>query len=357
MLDNGRKEHDSGRKEHDSLRKRLALAIHVLRTGQDSSHARSLIPAITPQEVAEAKIFFPMDKFFIFGHARSGTTLLARLIRLHPEIHCNYQAHFFTRPPLLQSLVSDKEVETWLSRRSNRWNHGRDLSAVVLRAVADYILECDARQAGKRIVGDKSPNSLNDGESVRLMHKVYPDGHLIYIIRDGRDTVLSHRFQAFIDSPQHLTREDLRIRDEFSRDPEPFLQGARSVFTERGIRKAAQGWVRNVVETNLTGKELYGEKYFFMRYEDLLRHPLEQMSRVWIFLDTNPLQPGLEAAVEAEIHENPDADWQQQKAREIAQPLHKGTHGTWREMFTPRDRQIFHEVAADTLNAWGYEVE
>ncbi len=95
-------------KTHDSLRKRLALAIRVLRTGQDSSHARSLIPAITPQEVAEAKIFFPMDKFFIFGHARSGTTLLARLIRLHPEVHCNYQAHFFTRPPLLQSLVSDK---------------------------------------------------------------------------------------------------------------------------------------------------------------------------------------------------------------------------------------------------------
>jgi hypothetical protein len=50
----------------DNARKRLALAMHVLRTGQDLPQARSQIPAITPQEVAEAKIFFPMDKFFIF---------------------------------------------------------------------------------------------------------------------------------------------------------------------------------------------------------------------------------------------------------------------------------------------------
>ena len=57
-------------------------------------------------EVAEARTFFPLEKFFIFGHARSGTTMLTRLIRLHPEVHCNYQAHFFTRPPLLESAGS-----------------------------------------------------------------------------------------------------------------------------------------------------------------------------------------------------------------------------------------------------------
>jgi hypothetical protein len=31
---------------------------------------------------------------------------LMRLVRLHPEVHCNYQAHFFTRQPLLKSLVN-----------------------------------------------------------------------------------------------------------------------------------------------------------------------------------------------------------------------------------------------------------
>ncbi len=152
-----------------------------------------------------------MPKFFIFGHARSGTTLLTRLMRMHPDVHCNYQAHFFSRPPLLKSLVSDPEVGAWLTRRSNRWNRGRDLSPVVLRAVSDFILERDARQAGKSIVGDKSPNSLLDDRAVRLLHDVYPDARLVFIVRDGRDAALSHRFQTFIDATQHMSKEDFQI--------------------------------------------------------------------------------------------------------------------------------------------------
>lgn len=312
------------------------------------------IPPITPEEVAEARLFFPCDKFFIYGHARSGTTMLARLVRLHPEVHCNYQAHFFTRPPLLQSLVTDPDVSAWLSRGSNRWNHGRDLSPVVLRAAADFILEREARPLGKRIVGDKSPNSLNDGESVRLMHNVYPDGYLIYIQRDGRDTVLSHRFQAFIDFPDQLSSEDLRLRDQFAQHPEPFLHGERSIFTEKAIRRAAEGWVRNVTETHQLGQELYANRYLALRYEDLLQKPWEEMSKVWNFLGANPAPEDVKQTLVSEIQHNPDADWQKEKAREIASPLQKGKQGNWREMFTARDKAIFKELAEETLMKWGY---
>jgi LPS sulfotransferase NodH len=99
--------------------------------------------------VAEIKQFFPRRKFFILGHARSGTTLLMRLVRLHPDVHCSYQAHFFTRPPLLKSLVNTPEAEEWLTRKSNRWNQGRDLSPLVLRAAADFIMERDAAREGQ----------------------------------------------------------------------------------------------------------------------------------------------------------------------------------------------------------------
>ena len=166
----------------DPFTSRLKAAARIMLGKKPPVTLRADIPAITPQGVAEAKTFFPMEKFFIFGHARSGTTMLTRLVRLHPEVHCNYQAHFFTRAPLLQGLVSDKEVGDWLARSSNRWNRGQDLSPVVLRAVADYILERDARREGAHIVGDKSPNSLLDGEAVILLHKVYPDARLIYIV-------------------------------------------------------------------------------------------------------------------------------------------------------------------------------
>jgi hypothetical protein len=339
--------------------KRLKQALHILIHGSRSSRPQREIPAITQDEVAEAKVFFPLEKFFIFGHARSGTTLLTRLIRVHPQVHCNYQGHFFTRAPLLEALVADPEVGAWLSRRSNRWNRGGDLSPLVLRAAADFILERDARLAGKSApgctVGDKSPNSLLDGEAVRKMVKVYPEARLIFIIRDGRDAAVSHRFQAFIDRQGHLTAEDKRIRQSFSQDPAPFLSGQRSIFTEKGIRQAAQGWSHNVTDTHQVAQQLLADRYIHLRYEDLLSQPWQEMCRLWAFLGVDVSARGLKDSLEAELEHNPDADWQQYKAAEIATSLSKGQRGTWRELFTARDRQIFKQTAGETLVTWGYE--
>ena len=334
---------------------RLKSAGRVLFHGEIENPAQREVPPISPEEVAEAKTFFPAEKYFIYGHARSGTTLLTRLVRLHPEVHCNYQAHFFTRSPLLESLVSDPEVGSWLGRRSNRWNHGRDLSPVVLRAVSDYIMEREARPLGKRIVGDKSPNSLLDGEAVYKLEKVYPDARLVYIVRDGRDAAVSHRFQAFIDTPQHLNSQDLAIRQAFSDDPQPFQTGKRSIFTDKALRSTAEGWVKNVVETDQAGRERFGDRYHCLRYEDLLASPWEVMSNLWAFLGADISLPGLQASLANELKENPDADWQQQKSSDIAGSLTKGQRGTWRELLTARDRQIFKEIAGETLIQWGYE--
>ncbi len=255
--------------------------------------------------------------------------------------------------------MADEEVGRWLARNSNRWNQGRDLSPLVLRCVSDFIMERDARRAGKAfpgcIVGDKSPNSLLDGQAVEKLVRVYPDARLVFIVRDGRDAALSHRFQAFIDRPQHLNREDLRIREDFIQDPSPFLSGRRSVFTEKALTLAAEGWVHNLVETNQTAKKLLEGQYLSLRYEDLLSQPWEQMRRLWSFLEADTSLPDLQAALETEMNSNPDADWQQQKAGDIAAALQKGKRGTWQELFTPRDRQIFKQVAGQTLTAWNYE--
>lgn len=342
------------------LTRRFSLACKVLLSGNLPQTQPREIPSITTQEVEEARQFFPLNKFFIYGHARSGTTLLARLIRLHPQVHCNYQAHFFTRQPLLESLVASSESGEWLARRSNRWNRGKDLSPVVLRAASDFIMERDARQEGKGgagcIVGDKSPNSLLDGESVKLTYKVYPDAYLIYIIRDGRDTALSHRFQNFIEHPESLSGEDKKILDDFTSDPQQYLSGQRSIFTDKAINQAARGWVRNVSETDQLGRQLYSERYFHLRYEDLLYDPFAEMIRLWAFLGVDKDAPGLKKAIETETGQNPDAEWQKQKASQVASPLQKGKSGSYKEIFTEKDKRVFTEIAGETLRAWEYEV-
>jgi Sulfotransferase family len=333
---------------------RFKSAARILLKGDSRKEKRNPISAITMEEVAEIKQFFPREKFFIFGHARSGTTLLMRLVRLHPEVHCNYQAHFFTRPPLLKSLLDTPEAEEWLTRKSNRWNRGGDLSPLVLRATADFIMERDAAKEGKRIVGDKSPSSTIHGQAVRDLHAVYPDAKLVYIVRDGRDVLISERIRNLVEESKFLKAEDKRIIEELRKDQTQFTNGTRSIFTETMIRRVANGWVKNVQETEAEGHRLFGENYFSLRYEDVLSHPFDEMQKLWRFLDVRT-DSSLENAIAEEMSSNPDEEWQAKRNEDLASFLPKGQAGNWQRLFTGPDKAIFKEVAGDMLIKWGYE--
>jgi hypothetical protein len=334
---------------------RIKSAARILLKGDSKKKKRDLIPNITSAEVAEIRQFFPREKFFIFGHARSGTTLLTRLARLHPEVHCNYQAHFFTRQPLLKSLVNTPEAEEWLTRKSNRWNQGGDLSSLVLRASADFILERDAAREGKMIVGDKSPSSTIHGQAVRDMNAVYPDAKLVYIVRDGRDVLISERFRNFVEESKFLSREDRQMITDLRKDQSQFTNGSRSIFTESVIRRVAKGWAANLNEIENEGRRLYGEQYLGIRYEDLLAAPFEEMSRIWKFLGVKNVEGSLVGQIKAEMSSNPDEQWQAERNEGIASFLPKGQAGNWSRLFTEKDKALFKEVAGEMLIKWGYE--
>ena len=342
-----------------NIRQRLTDAWDVLAHGAKVARKRASLPEITPEEIAEARAFFPMDKFFILGHSRSGNTLLMRLVRLHPEVHANYQATFFARPPGLASLVDSPEIGEWLSRKTNRWNRGRDMSARVLRAAADFIMESDARQAGsaKHIVGDKSPTTVTHGLAVRQMHKIYPDARMVYIVRDGRDVMVSDRFRNFVEE-KYLRRGDERLLADLRQNPQAFISGEKSIFTEDWLRSVHQGapsWRDNLVESESEGKRLYGGLYYPIRYEDVLARPLEEMTRLWKFLGVETVDPALEPLLRAEIADNPDQKWQAQRNQSIPAILAKGQPGSWRKFFTQRDREVFKEIAGELLVRWRYE--
>ena len=334
---------------------RFHSAARILLKGDSKKNKRGPIPAITPEEVAEIKQFFPRKKFFIFGHARSGTTLLMRLVRLHPEVHCNYQAHFFTRQPLLKSLVDSPETEEWLKRKSNRWNQGHDLSPLVLRAIADFIMERDAAKEGKHIVGDKSPSSTIHGQAVRDMHAVYPDEKLVYIVRDGRDVLVSERFRNFVEESKFLTSEDKHIIEDLRKDHSPFTNGTRSIFTEAFIRRVTRGWVTNLQEMEDEGIRLFSDNYFSLRYEDLLENPFDELTRLWRFLGVKKIDKSLSKQIKTEMESNPDEEWQAERNQRIASFLPKGHAGNWERLFTAKDKSIFKEIAGDMLVKWKYE--
>jgi len=334
---------------------RFKSAARILLKGEPKKKTRNSIPAITAEELAEIKEFFSREKFFVMGHARSGTTLLMRLLRLHEEVHCNYQAHFFSRKPMLKSLVDSPDIEEWLTRKSNRWNQGRDLSPLVLRAAADFIMLRDAVREGKHIVGDKSPSSTIHGQVVRDTHLIYPDAKIIYIVRDGRDVLISERFRNFVEESKFLTSEDKRIISDLRTDSAPFSDGRHSIFTEASIRNIAKRWVDDLNEIDSESKRLYGENYISLRYEDMLSKPFAELSRLWKFLAVKNIDTTLEQKLLQEMSSNPDEEWQAQRNEGIASFLPKGQAGNWQRLFTARDKALFKEIAGDVLVKWGYE--
>jgi hypothetical protein len=218
-------------------------------------------------------------------------------------------------------------------------------------------MEREARKLGKSIVGDKSPNNIFDGKSVHKLYSIYPDAKLIYIARDGRDTVLSSRFQSFIDFQEELDDEDLRIREDFIYHPDQFLNGSRSIFTRQSLINGARSWVHNMEETESVGTERFGENYCSFKYEDLISNTIKEMNRIWEFLGVDPDFPNKEEIILNEFNRNPDAEWQRHQERDLVANVKKGKSGSWRELFTEQDKEIFQEIAGDTLAAWGYKTE
>jgi hypothetical protein len=314
----------------------------------------SEISPITPQQLAAIQGIFPLKKFFIFGHPRSGTTLLMRMMCIHPEVHCNRGGHFFTRNVDATRTLSSGEIWNWLEKRSNHWTVGQNMETPLVRAVFDFFMESEARRLGKRVIGDKTPNT-NNGEAVVRLHNLYPDACLVFIVRDGRDAVLSHRFQYFIDNPEFLKPADLRIRADYSRDNTPYFEKKRSLFTPEALRYEIEMWVKNVMETDQMGKELYGEQYTCVRYEDFLKNPVESLRQIWTMLGVLADFPEMESKVLAAIKHNPGAADQQKKEEKIASRLVRGKQGGWKELFTPADRELFKSIAGQTLIKWGYE--
>jgi hypothetical protein len=256
---------------------------------------------------------------------------------------------------LLKSLVDSAEIEEWLTRKSNRWNQGRDLSPLVLRAASDFIMEREAVKEDKRIVGDKSPSSTIHGQAVRDLQAVYPDAKLVYIVRDGRDVLVSERFRNFVEESKFLSAEDKRILSDLKADSAPFLEGRSSIFTEAFIRRVAKGWVANLKEIENEGRRLFRRNYHGLRYEDLLAKPFGEMTRFWKFLGVKKINKSLEKAIKVELSSNPDEEWQAKRNEDVASLLPKGQAGNWSRLFTEKDKAVFKAVAGDMLIRWKYE--
>lgn len=283
----------------------------------DQPPGNPVLSPLSADELAEITEFFPMQKFFVFGQPHSGGGLLARLLSLHPDLHCGSGAHFFTRQPVLTELFASPEQPSALP------------SAAALRAMADFLLERQTHRLGKTVAGDQSPNELA-GRAVQEMASLYPDASLIQIVRDGRDVLVKQRLQELTGSTTAgRRREHDRPADNVA------------IFAPGWLAEAAAAWANGVSETDQLGHQRYGECYFSLRYEDLMARPFDMLAKVWAFLGLSA--DGLETRVTRVLEGDDEA------------ALDKNPQAMWRQFFTAGDKNIFKESAGAVLAKWGYE--
>ena len=198
---------------------------------------------------------------FIVGCARSGTTLLHRIVDAHPLVAVTPEMHWVSK-----HLETDGSGEPVVTRRtvSELADHGRFSHFELDRADFEALLGRDeplsyreflrrlyglyGRARNKPVVGNKTPAYARH---LPELHGLWPAAKFVHIIRDGRDVCLSvmNWKKAAGTAGRYATWEE---------DP---------------VSTTALWWERKVRSGHEAGVALGPSLYHEMLYEDLIGAP------------------------------------------------------------------------------------
>jgi hypothetical protein len=264
---------------------------------------------------------------FVFGAARSGTTILNNLLHrnfgygMGPE--GTFVAEWARRVPRYGELAQQDNVRRLVADlskcrmlhivrhkyRRNPFDVTPELILGKLReksyaGIVYAIFECMAELQGCPRVGNKNPGY---GRQFPLLHRLFPtQAKYLCIVRDGRDVALSI----------------LRVR-----------WGPSSSYV------AAKVWSESLMALAVMQQQLGPDRVHVLRYEDLLRSPHIVLEDVRKFLSI----PAAEARIDA-------------AAAEILKGQRATNFDKWKREMSPRDLSLFEGLAGHWLEKYGYEL-
>jgi glycosyltransferase involved in cell wall biosynthesis len=277
--------------------------------------------------------------FFIIGAARSGTTLLRRVLTAHSELHIPPETFVLgelirgfrrwgrglTWSELVSLVLSRFELhpefhtfDLWLGPLAARLASvpaaDRNLAHLI-----DGFYRFHAEQhalASKSRWGDKTPlNTLEPGTLEGLL-EVFPDARFIHLVRDGCDVVYSHLSGGFM----------------------------------RDRREAAERWVEMASRARRFAAA-HADRSIEIRYESLVADPAATVERLCAFLgvEPEPAMLGSEASA-SDLGDVPAWYWHE----EVGRPIHAGNVGKGRRYFSAEERADLERVIGPELAAYGY---
>jgi hypothetical protein len=239
---------------------------------------------------------------FLVGAGRSGTTLLQKLLCLHPQIAyiSNYENRFSWFPDgLACGAIAhrlDEKLSAWFDRGGNAYfirrpwikklfptpNEGESIfnscgiplfpapeyrpderTAICLRRRFEQI----RRRSGAAVFLSKR---TANNRRIRQLAEIFPAARYVHLVRDGREVTQSLSTVEWWD--QHRVWWDGRTPLEMER------------AGEARLAVCARNWVREEQELQMQLAAIEPSRLLALRFEELLRDPRGQLARVVQFL-------------------------------------------------------------------------
>jgi hypothetical protein len=292
--------------------------------------------ANTPSETA--KRFDRDPHLFIVGCARSGTTLLQRMVDAHPEIAVTPSMHWISgylkehkvkrpddlvTPDLIHGLFENSRFARFQIRREELEKLSNSGASLTYSEFVSGIFDLYGKAEGKPLVGNKTAPHVR---SIPDLHALWPEAKFVHIIRDGRDVCLSA-----------INWE--RSSNLASRFPS---------WGEDPVTTAALWWEWHLRLGREAGGSLGPGLYHELRYEDLVAHPEKVCATLCAFLAV----PYADAMLR--FHEGRTKTKPTLSAKNAWLPVTAGLRD-WRSDMPTEDVDRFEAVAGDLLEELGYE--
>lgn len=275
------------------------------------------------------------NPFFIISSGRSGSTLLASMLNMHPAFHIPVELiglysvmpkrmRFygdledpFNRLLIARDLATLGQLQAFSvafdpQSFAARLGEGKKDFRAVVQAFYDELLA----KSGKKILGDKTPNHI---PFIDQIDRTFPSCKVVHLVRDGRDVAISSM----------RSRKGIYFRNIY----------------ELGINWADRNL--NIAEFGLRNPE----RYHRFRYEDLVRDPEKVLGHLCEYLGVS---------FDNRMLEHQKSDFARENAAQLShhsnltRGLMSNNVEKWRNQMGNCHLQVYEKFSSDALRFFKY---
>ncbi len=262
-----------------------------------------------------------MNKFFIVGVQRSGTTLLAELLSRHRDVLMEKRSIAFRMITCIKNFydvlpqnlaIEENQFLRWLIKTDSDGRLAQLINPELvsanstLKQTIERSIQSKLETEQKLIWGDKSPNLQH---FIQDMECLIPGAKYIHIYRDGRATANSMHQRA---------RTDIKL--------------------------AAQSWVDGNAYGIVNQKLLGQEQYFMVKYEDLIVNPERTLRQICEFLKLE-FDPGMLLTTEPKAEEN---------TKYVSSFMDREKIDAWQKTLTKQQIRRIEQIQSPLLKKFNY---